>query len=207
MSTLRFIYDNKLVAVIRGASPSNIVDVASALREGGINILEITAETPGFLSMIEQVAGAFDDILVGAGTVLDPETARVAILSGAKFIISPIVNPETIKLTKRYNVVSISGAMTPTEILTAYESGADIIKVFPANILGPSYLKDVHGPLPHIPLMPTGGVNLANVQEYFKNGAVAVGLGSSLVNLKQGVTESRLKEMRELAAKFRAAVD
>jgi len=207
MSTLRFIYDNKLVAVIRGASPSNIVDVASALRGGGINILEITAETPGFLSMIEQVAGAFDDILVGAGTVLDPETARVAILSGAKFIISPIVNPETIKLTKRYNVVSISGAMTPTEILTAYESGADIIKVFPANILGPSYLKDVHGPLPHIPLMPTGGVNLANVQEYFKNGAVAVGLGSSLVNLKQGVTESRLKEMRELAAKFRAAVD
>jgi len=207
MSTLRFIYDNKLVAVIRGASPSNIVDVASALREGGINILEITAETPGFLSMIEQVAGAFDDILVGAGTVLDPETARVAILSGAKFIISPIVNPETIKLTKRYNVVSISGAMTPTEILTAYESGADIIKVFPANILGPSYLKDVHGPLPHIPLMPTGGVNLANVREYFKNGAVAVGLGSSLVNLKQGVTESRLKEMRELAAKFRAAVD
>jgi len=207
MSTLRFIYDNKLVAVIRGASPSNIVDVASALREGGINILEITAETPGFLSMIEQVAGAFDDILVGAGTVLDPETARVAILSGAKFIISPIVNPETIKLTKRYNVVSISGAMTPTEILTAYESGADIIKVFPANILGPSYLKDVHGPLPHVPLMPTGGVNLANVREYFKNGAVAVGLGSSLVNLKQGVTESRLKEMRELAAKFRAAVD
>jgi len=207
MSTLRFIYDNKLVAVIRGASPSNIVDVASALREGGINILEITAETPGFLSMIEQVAGAFDDILVGAGTVLDPETARVAILSGAKFIISPIVNPETIKLTKRYNVVSISGAMTPTEILTAYESGADIIKVFPANILGPSYLKDVHGPLPHIPLMPTGGVNLANVREYFKNGAVAVGLGSSLVNLKQGVTQSRLKEMRELAAKFRAAVD
>jgi len=207
MSTLRFIYDNKLVAVIRGASPSNIVDVASALRGGGINILEITAETPGFLSMIEQVAGAFDDILVGAGTVLDPETARVAILSGAKFIISPIVNPETIKLTKRYNVVSISGAMTPTEILTAYESGADIIKVFPANILGPSYLKDVHGPLPHIPLMPTGGVNLANVQEYFKNGAVAVGLGSSLVNLKQGVTQSRLKEMRELAAKFRAAVD
>lgn len=207
MSTLRFIYDNKLVAVIRGASPSNIVDVASALRGGGINILEITAETPGFLSMIEQVAGAFDDILVGAGTVLDPETARVAILSGAKFIISPIVNPETIKLTKRYNVVSISGAMTPTEILTAYESGADIIKVFPANILGPSYLKDVHGPLPHIPLMPTGGVNLANVREYFKNGAVAVGLGSSLVNLKQGVTQSRLKEMRELAAKFRAAVD
>ncbi|WP_027724819.1 bifunctional 4-hydroxy-2-oxoglutarate aldolase/2-dehydro-3-deoxy-phosphogluconate aldolase [Tuberibacillus calidus] len=207
MSTLIFIYDNKLVAVIRGASPSNIVDVASALREGGINILEITAETPGFLSMIEQVASAFDDILVGAGTVLDPETARVAILSGAKFIISPIVNPETIKLTKRYNVVSISGAMTPTEILTAYESGADIIKVFPANILGPSYLKDVHGPLPHIPLMPTGGVNLDNVREYFKNGAVAVGLGSSLVNLKQGVTQSRLKEMRELAAKFRAAVD
>ena len=207
MKAVDFIYKHKIVAVIRGANLSNIIDVAGALKDGGVNILEITAETPGFLSVIEKAASVFgEEVLVGAGTVLDAETARSAILSGASFIFSPTVNVDTIKMAKRYGVASIPGAMTPTEILTAYENGADIIKVFPANIMGPGYLKDVHGPLPHIPLMPTGGVNLDNIQEYFKNGAVAVGLGSSLVNMKQGVTGSALKEMTVLAAKFRAAV-
>jgi 2-dehydro-3-deoxyphosphogluconate aldolase/(4S)-4-hydroxy-2-oxoglutarate aldolase len=208
MNTLQSIYENKLVAVIRGARGEDIVHIAEALKEGGVNILEITAETPGILPLIEKLRTKFSDeeVTVGAGTVLDPETARAAIMSGAQFIFSPTVNVETIRMAKRYGVVSIPGAMTPTEILTAYEHGADIIKVFPANIMGPRYLKDVHGPLPHIPLMPTGGVNLDNIEEYFQNGAIAVGLGSALVNTKQPINESTLKELTEKASHFRAKV-
>ncbi|HEU5139771.1 MAG TPA: bifunctional 4-hydroxy-2-oxoglutarate aldolase/2-dehydro-3-deoxy-phosphogluconate aldolase [Bacillales bacterium] len=207
MNTIQSIYENKLVAVIRGAKGDDVVQIAKALKSGGVNILEITAETPGVLSLIEQVSSEFgDEVTVGAGTVLDPETARAAIMAGAKFIFSPTVNLETIRMTKRYGAVSIPGAMTPTEILTAYENGADIIKVFPANIMGPRYLKDVHGPLPHIPLMPTGGVNLDNIHEYFQNGAVAAGLGSALVDTKKQVNESTLKELTEKASKFRAKI-
>src|SRR5699024_9502002 len=123
--------------------------------------LEITAETPEFLQLIKKVRQTFDEdnITVGAGTILDSETARLAILHGAQFIFSPTINIETIKMTKRYGVVSIPGAMTPTETLNAYENGADIIKVFPANNLGVSYIKNISGPLPHIPLMPTGGIS------------------------------------------------
>lgn len=207
MNTIQSIYENKLVAVIRGAKGDDVVQIAKALKSGGVNILEITAETPGVLSLIEQVSSELgDEVTVGAGTVLDPETARAAIMAGAKFIFSPTVNLETIRMTKRYGAVSIPGAMTPTEILTAYENGADIIKVFPANIMGPRYLKDVHGPLPHIPLMPTGGVNLDNIHEYFQNGAVAAGLGSALVDTKKQVNESTLKELTEKASKFRAKI-
>lgn len=185
MNTLQTIYENKLVAVIRGATVDNIVPIGKALSAGGVKILEITAETAQFLSVIERAADELgDEATVGAGTVLDPETARSAIMAGAKFIFSPTVNAETIKMTKRYGCVSIPGAMTPTEILSAYELGGDLIKVFPAGILGPRYFKDVRGPLPQIPLMPTGGVNLDNIEEYFRNGAVAAGLGSSLVDAK-----------------------
>lgn len=198
MNTLQKIYENKLVAVIRGATVDNIVPIGKALSAGGVKILEITAETPQFISVIERAAEELgeEEATVGAGTVLDPETARTAIMAGAKFIFSPTVNAETIKMTKRYGCVSIPGAMTPTEILTAYELGGDIIKVFPANIMGPRYLKDVHGPLPQIPLMPTGGVYLENMEEYFRNGAVAVGLGSSLVK------QADLKSLTERAAQF-----
>lgn len=207
MNTLQEIYKNKLVAVIRGAKLDTIVPVAKALLDGGINILEITAETPGVLSIIEKAATEFgDEVLVGVGTILDPETARVAIMAGAKFVFSPTVNIETIKVVKRYGVVSIPGAMTPTEILTAYENGADIIKVFPANIMGPSYLKDVHGPMPQIPLMPTGGVNLENISDYFANGAVATGLGGSLVNLKGNFTDTDAQNITKRAEQFRQLV-
>ncbi|HEU5140156.1 MAG TPA: bifunctional 4-hydroxy-2-oxoglutarate aldolase/2-dehydro-3-deoxy-phosphogluconate aldolase [Bacillales bacterium] len=207
MNTLQSIYENQLVAVIRGAKGDEVVDIAKALKTGGVNILEITAETPGVMSLIEQVSSEFgDEVTVGAGTVLDPETARAAIMAGAQFIFSPTVNIETIRMAKRYGAVSIPGAMTPTEILTAYENGADLIKVFPANIMGPKYLKDVHGPLPHIPLMPTGGVNLDNIREYFQNGAVAAGLGSALVDTKKPVNESTLKELTEKASQFRAKI-
>lgn len=208
MNTLQSIYENKLVAVIRGAKEEEIVSIAKALHKGGVNVLEITTETPGVVSLIERVSNEFgEEVTVGAGTVLDPETARAAIMAGAKFIFSPTVNVETIQMAKRYGAVSIPGAMTPTEILTAYENGADIIKVFPAGIMGPKYLKDVHGPLPHIPLMPTGGVDLDNIQAYFENGAIAAGLGSALVNTKQPINDRALHEMTEKASQFRAKVD
>ncbi|HET7580289.1 MAG TPA: bifunctional 4-hydroxy-2-oxoglutarate aldolase/2-dehydro-3-deoxy-phosphogluconate aldolase [Bacillales bacterium] len=208
MNTLQAIMKEKLVAVIRGARGEDVVSIAKALHNGGVHVLEITAETPGVLTLIDRVASELgNDVKVGAGTVLDPETARAAIMAGAQFIFSPTVNVETIRMAKRYGVVSIPGAMTPTEILTAYENGADIIKVFPANIMGPKYLKDVHGPLPQIPLMPTGGVNLDNIGKYLDNGAVAVGLGSSLVNTKQEITASVLQDIEEKARQFREAVN
>ncbi|NEU30831.1 bifunctional 4-hydroxy-2-oxoglutarate aldolase/2-dehydro-3-deoxy-phosphogluconate aldolase [bacterium LRH843] len=203
MELLQQVKENGIVAVIRGAKPENILDIAKALSAGGVKTLEITVETPKVLTLIEQVASELgDDVIVGAGTVLDSETARAAIMSGAKFIFSPTVDPETIKLTKRYGVLSIPGALTPTEILKAYENGGDIIKVFPANAFGPRYLKDVHGPLPHIPLMPTGGIDLDNVGEYIRHGAVAAGVGSTLVNTKGTIDDNYLVQLTEKSAAF-----
>lgn len=203
MTKLEKILDSGVVAVIRGAKPEKIMAVAKALYEGGVTTLEITVETPKVLSLIEQVASEYGDkLVIGAGTVLDPETARAAIMAGAQFIFSPTVNPQTIQMAKRYGVVSIPGALTPTEILTAYEHGADVIKVFPANVFGPGYLKDVHGPLPHIPLMPTGGVDLSNAASYIKAGAVAVGVGSSLVSFKGAVDEAYLNSLTQTARHF-----
>ncbi|MGG4491028.1 bifunctional 4-hydroxy-2-oxoglutarate aldolase/2-dehydro-3-deoxy-phosphogluconate aldolase [Metabacillus idriensis] len=192
-----------VVAVIRGATPESIISIGNALKDGGVTALEITMETPRPASVIEAASSYFgDDVLIGAGTVLDPETARMAILSGAKFIFSPTVRKETITMAKRYGVISVPGAFTPTEILTAYEYGADLIKVFPADAFGPSYLKNIAGPLPHIPLMPTGGVDLHNTADYIKAGAVAVGAGSTLVNTKKPLTEEALFNMKEKAADF-----
>ncbi|MCM3714823.1 bifunctional 4-hydroxy-2-oxoglutarate aldolase/2-dehydro-3-deoxy-phosphogluconate aldolase [Halalkalibacter oceani] len=203
MELLNQIKENGIVAVIRGAKPENISAISKALSEGGVKTFEITVETPKVLQLIEQVSSELgDDVIVGAGTVLDSETARAAIMAGAKFVFSPTVDVETIKLTKRYGVVSIPGAMTPTEILRAYEAGGDIIKVFPANAFGPRYLKDVHGPLPHIPLMPTGGIDLDNVGEYIKHGAVAAGVGSTLVNTKVEIDEAYLAALTKRAAAF-----
>ncbi|RCW73214.1 bifunctional 4-hydroxy-2-oxoglutarate aldolase/2-dehydro-3-deoxy-phosphogluconate aldolase [Saliterribacillus persicus] len=203
METLQRIFHNKLVAIVRGVNPRDVLDVTKALYEGGIKTLEITVDTPNVLQTIEQVRNEFDgEIIVGAGTVLDSETARAAIMAGSQFIFSPTVNIETIKMTKRYGVVSIPGAMTPTEILTAYENGGDIIKVFPSTILGPAYLKDIKGPLPHIPLMPTGGVNLDTISEYFQVGAVAAGLGSSLVKKQDSYSKEDLKALTQRARQF-----
>jgi 2-dehydro-3-deoxyphosphogluconate aldolase/(4S)-4-hydroxy-2-oxoglutarate aldolase len=206
MTLLQQIQNNGVVAIIRGAKPENILSIAKALRVGGVRTLEITVETPRVLKLIEQVSEELEDVIVGAGTVLDPETARAAIMAGAKFIFSPTVNVETIRITKRYGVISIAGALTPTEILTAFENGSDIIKVFPANVFGPTYLKDVHGPLPHIPLMPTGGINLSNITDYMKAGGVAAGLGSALVDTKREINEDYLKELTEKSKQYVEAV-
>lgn len=203
---LSSIKENKLVAIIRGAEPKSVLKIARALQAGGIRTLEITLNSPGALKVIEEVSSELgDELLVGAGTVLDPESARLAILAGAQFILAPTVNLKTIQMAKRYGAVSIPGAFTPTEILTAYEHGADIVKVFPASV-GPSYIKDLRGPLPHIPLLPTGGVTLENVSEFMKAGAVGCGIGSALVNTKEEVTEAYLSRLTEKSRDFVKAV-
>lgn len=197
------IKERGIVAVIRGATLDTIIPIASALKAGGVTALEITMETPKALMIIEKIASEYgEDVLVGAGTVLDPETARSAIMAGSKFIFSPTVNQKTIEMTKRYGVISVPGAFTPTEILTGYEYGADLIKVFPASVVGPDYLKNVAGPLPHIPLMPTGGIDINNVSDYMKAGAVAVGVGSTLINAKKELTDQYLEEVSVKAKQF-----
>lgn len=197
-----------VIAVIRGASLDTIVPIAGALKKGGITALEITIETPKALTVIEKVVDEFgDDVFVGAGTVLDAETARSAIIAGSKFVFSPTVRKETIEMTKRYGVISVPGAFTPTEILTAYEYGADLIKVFPASAVGPDYFKNIAGPLPHIPLMPTGGIDLHNVADYIRAGAVAVGVGSTLVNTKRVMNEEYLNELTKKAEQFMLEVE
>ncbi|WML43154.1 bifunctional 4-hydroxy-2-oxoglutarate aldolase/2-dehydro-3-deoxy-phosphogluconate aldolase [Neobacillus sp. PS3-40] len=197
-----------VVAVIRGASPKTIIPIGEALRKGGLTALEITMETPFALSTIEAAAKHFDtDMFIGAGTVLDSETARAAIMAGAKFIFSPTVRKETIMMAKRYGVISVPGAFTPTEMVTAYEYGADIIKVFPAGSVGPDYLKAIAGPLPQIPLMPTGGVGLHNAREYIKAGAIAIGVGSTLVDTNCEMTEEYFSQLTEKAQQFMMAVE
>ncbi len=208
INTLQKILDQKLVAVVRGADPEDVMPIAEALFDGGIRIMEITMDTPQVETVISEVNNAFDgEMIVGVGTVLDPESAKTAIMAGAQFIFTPTVNTETIKMTKRYGVVSIPGAMTPTEILTAYEHGADLIKVFPAGALGPGYIKDVHGPMPYVPLMPTGAVSLSNVREYFEKGAVAAGLGSALVRTASPLTNDDLQAMTANAKQFIDAIE
>ncbi|SFJ17601.1 bifunctional 4-hydroxy-2-oxoglutarate aldolase/2-dehydro-3-deoxy-phosphogluconate aldolase [Thermoflavimicrobium dichotomicum] len=197
------IRDYGIIAIIRGHHPQSIPLIVEALKKGGIRTVEITMDTPKVCSVIEQVVDEFgDEMLIGAGTVLDRESARLAILAGAKFIFSPSLDIETIRMTKRYGAVSIPGAFTPTEILAAYEHGADAVKVFPANILGPAYIKSVRDPLPQIPIIPTGGVSLENVGDYFKNGAFAVGLGGALVHKTNHVDEEYLQIITQKATRF-----
>ncbi|SEK94112.1 2-dehydro-3-deoxyphosphogluconate aldolase / (4S)-4-hydroxy-2-oxoglutarate aldolase [Paenibacillus sp. cl141a] len=206
MNTMSSILDNKIIAIIRGANSKDVLNMAKALHEGGVNILEITMNSPNALSAIEEITVELGDrVVVGAGTVLDSETARAAILAGAKFILSPTVDIETIQMAKRYGAVSIPGAFTPTEILSAYENGGDIIKVFPAT-LGPSFIKDIRGPLPQIPLLPTGGIDLNNIQEFMKAGAIGCGIGSALVNTQLEITDEYFVQLTEKARQFASAV-
>ncbi|MDB5732972.1 MAG: 2-dehydro-3-deoxyphosphogluconate aldolase [Variovorax sp.] len=203
MTPLSHILEHKIVAIIRGANPGDLQKIALALVEGGIRTMEITLNSPGALASIEALAGAMGDrLLVGAGTVLDAESARAALLAGARFIISPTLDKETIRMTRRYGAVSIPGAFTATEILSAYEHGADIVKVFPASV-GAAYFREMAGPLPFIPLMPTGGVSLDNIGAFRQAGAAAFGLGSSLVNSR---TPATLEGMQELTARAREFV-
>ncbi len=196
------IIDTGIVAVIRVNNAAELMDTTIALNKGGVRALEITMTSPGALDAISEASKQLgDEAIIGVGSVLDPETARAAILAGAKFVVGPVLNLDVIRLCQRYSVPCIPGAFTPTEILRAWEAGADVVKVFPATKLGPSYFKDILGPLPQVRLTPTGGVNLENAGEFIKAGASFVGVGGALVN-KNLVAEKKWDELSALAAKF-----
>ena len=203
---LQLIIDTGVVAVIRANTSAQLMDIVQALKNGGIRALEITMTTPNALEAIKEAAERFGkEVVVGVGTVLDPETARAAILAGAEFIVAPTLNLEVIKLCKRYSKLVVPGAFTPTEILTAWEAGADAVKVFPATKLGPEFFKDVLGPLPQVRLTPTGGVNRQTTPQFIKAGAAFVGVGTALVDKKM-VAEKRWDDLAALAGQYLDAV-
>jgi 2-dehydro-3-deoxyphosphogluconate aldolase/(4S)-4-hydroxy-2-oxoglutarate aldolase len=176
------IREGGVIAILRGVEPDPAVDVADAVVDGGVTALEVTADTPRVAETIGRLADRFDDVLVGAGTVLDAETARTVQLAGAEFLVTPTVDAGVIEVGNRYGTPVATGAFTPTEAVDAYEAGADLVKVFPAATGGPEHVAALGGPLPQIPLVPTGGVGPSNAGEYVEAGAVAVGVGSAIVD-------------------------
>lgn len=191
-----------VVAVIRAPSGEQLVDVAEALLAGGVEVMEVTFTVPQATRVLEQVAGRLGNrILLGAGTVLDPETARIALLSGAEFIVAPTTNLDVIRLCQRYDKLVMPGALTPTEVLTAWEAGADIVKIFPSELTGPGYLKALKAPLPQVRMMPTGGVNLDTAATFLKAGAYALGIGGSLVEPK-ALAEKNMGRIESLARQY-----
>jgi len=203
---LRKVLDCGIVAVVRSQDSQQLVEVVGALAEGGVTVAEITMTVPDALDVVRQVRQALgDQVLLGAGTILDPETARAALLAGAEYIVSPTFNLEVIKLCHRYDKVVMPGALTPTEILTAWEAGADVVKVFPADVVGPAFFKAMRGPLPQIRLMPTGGVDLTTAAAFLKAGACCLGVGSQLVE-PEAVARRDFARIRDLARQYSAIV-
>lgn len=204
--TLKRILDCGIVAVVRAESGELLAKVVKALAEGGVTAAEITFTVPDAIEVIRQVRKEVgDSVCLGAGTVLDPETARAAILAGAEYIVAPTVNLEVIRLCRRYDKAVMPGAFTPTEVVSAWEAGADIVKIFPADIGGPPFLKALRGPLPQIRMMPTGGVDLNTAEAFLKAGACCLGVGSSLVEPK-AVAAGDFDRLRDLASQYSAIV-
>lgn len=204
---VRAIENAGIVAVIRMTDATQLRAVADALLEGGIRALEVTMTVPRAVALIEELAASLPkEFLVGAGTVLDAETARQVIQGGARFVVSPVLKPELIEAGHRSGVAVMPGCFTPTEILTAWETGADIVKVFPATALGPAFFKDIRGPLPQVRLMPTGGVTRENAGDWIRAGAVAIGVGTALVDPK-AVAERRFDLITANARHFIQAVE
>lgn len=198
--------DTGIVAVIRTSGSEELINVARALKAGGVTVMEVTMTTPGALDAIRDISRQLaGEVVIGAGTVLDTETTRAAFLAGAEFIVSPVLRPEIIEMCHRYDKVVIPGAFTPTEIFTAWEHGADAVKVFPATALGPQYFRDIRGPLPQIRLTPTGGVSLETAGEFIKAGAAFLGVGGNLVD-KKVIAEKRWDTLTETAARYIDAV-
>src|SRR3954454_13393795 len=201
-ATLKRILDCGIVAVVRADSGEMLAKVVRALAEGGVTAAEITFTVPDAIDVIRRVRQEVgDEIVLGAGTVLDAETARVALLAGAEYLVSPVVNLDVIRLCRRYDKAVMPGAFTPTEVLAAWEAGADVVKVFPADVGGPAYLKALHGPLPQVRLMPTGGVDLNTAEAFLKAGACCLGVGGSLVEPK-ALASADFGRLRDLAAQF-----
>jgi len=182
---LQRVLDCGIVAVVRHSDPGPLVEVVKALADGGVTVAEVTLTVPNALDVIRAAKQQLGDrILLGAGTVLDPETARAAFLAGAEFLVSPSINLDVIKMCRRYDKLIMPGAFTPTEVVTAWEAGADIVKIFPAEVVGPAFFRAMRGPLPQVKLMPTGGVDLTTASEFLKAGAVCLGVGSQMVDPK-----------------------
>ena len=203
---LKALREIALVPVLRAESEEQALALASAIAAGGVTVLEVTMTVPGAIRVMRRLAEERPDILIGAGTVLDPETARMCILEGAQFVVSPALNVKTIEMCHRYGVAVLPGALTPTEIVTAWEAGADVVKIFPASSLGGAkYLKSVKAPLPQVEMIPTGGVSQATAAEFLEAGAFALGVGADLVNLK-AIAEGHPETITESARKYLAIV-
>ena len=207
MQVLQGLIDSGVIAVIRAESEEQAVKISTACFDGGIKGIELTFTVPGAADVIKTLTGNFGgEMLVGAGTVLDSETARAAILSGAAYIVSPGFDAETARLCNRYQTPYLPGCLTITEIVRAMESGVDIVKLFPGTAFGPDYVKAIRGPLPHANIMPTGGVNLGNIDQWIKAGCVAVGAGSDLTApAKTGDYDGVTKLAKQFVAKVKDA--
>jgi 2-dehydro-3-deoxyphosphogluconate aldolase/(4S)-4-hydroxy-2-oxoglutarate aldolase len=205
--TLASILQIGVVPIVRCDSTQQAIEAAKAIYRGGIRALEVTMTVPGAIRVLEKVVDEFGDrIVLGAGTVLDPETARACMLAGAEFFVTPSLNTKTIEMCRRYSKVIMPGALTPTEVLTAWEAGADMVKIFPAgNVGGPSYIKALKAPLPQVLMVPTGGVNLENTAAFLMAGASAVAVGSELVS-KKALETGDYGEIEKNVKKFLAAV-
>jgi 2-dehydro-3-deoxyphosphogluconate aldolase/(4S)-4-hydroxy-2-oxoglutarate aldolase len=203
---LRRVLDCGIVAVVRAPDPAGLVEVVRALADGGVTVAEVTLTVPDALDVIREAKRQLGDrVLLGAGTVLDPETARAAFLAGAEFVVAPSLNLDVIRMCRRYDKLVMPGAFTPTEVLTAWEAGADVVKVFPAEVVGPAFFKALRGPLPQVKLMPTGGVDLTTAVEFLKAGAVCLGVGGQLVDPKL-VAARKFDALTELAGRYVAVV-
>jgi len=202
--------DSGVVAVLRGADPDTLIGIVDALADGGVTAIELTADTPGIEEMLGELIDSFgdDEVTVGTGTVLDAETARMTMLAGAEFVVSPSLHEDVIDICNRYGTLVAPGVLTPTEAIRGYEAGADLIKVFPASSLGPSHLQSIKGPYSQIPLMPTGGVDLENAAEYIAAGAECVGAGGALVDYaaaERGEFEKITEQARAFSETIEAA--
>jgi len=196
-----------VVAIMRAKSSDQLLRVADAIREGGVNVIEVTMTTPGALDIINKAVGKYaDEVFFGIGSILDSESARTAILAGAGFVVCPTLNIKVIQLCKRYSVPVIPGAYTPTEVLTAWEAGADIVKVFPASVGGPAYIKAIKAPLPQVKLMPVGGVDLNTTADFIRAGCDAVAVGSALVDQKL-LESGDFSTITERARRFKEEVE
>lgn len=185
MDVLERMHDLGLVPVLRAETEEQALALAGAIAAGGVTVLEVTMTVPGAVRVMARLAKERPDILIGAGTVLDPETARICMLEGAQFVVSPALNVKTVEMCQRYDVAVLPGALTPTEVVTAWQAGADVIKVFPASAMGGAkYLKSLKAPLPQVEMIPTGGVSLGSAREFLEAGAFALGVGADLVDTK-----------------------
>jgi len=203
---LALVRNTKIIAIMRAQQSNEMLAAAKAIQSGGVRVIEVTMTTPGALDVIGEAANSFgDEVLFGAGSVLDAETARHAILAGAGFIVAPTLNLDVIKLCRRYSIPVMPGCYTPTECLTAWETGADMIKLFPANVGGADYVKAILAPLPQLEIVPVGGVTVENVAEFIAKGATAVGIGSNLVN-QTLVEQGNFKELTRRAMAFIEAI-